>query len=336
MKRLLAHETRESARSGARRCGSFGTGVISKRNLLQRVLPAIVSAVTLGWVVASFDMSELQRVLSWRVAGVLVPGLLLYGAITLVLEAYSILSLTGRRPGFGAWTAARVKCASYLLAIVNYFLGGAALTILLRRRAGLGLGETASVVLLIFAVDVVVVLGLGALGAALAGPEGPAVRTSFAALAGAGFFGGMILLRTPRSLGPLERVRSLTVFDALRRTPSRALLELGALRLIFSVCFVAIGGVAFAAFGVPVPPGRLILGMLTLAIVGALPIAVAGLGTGQVAAVYVFQGVATPETLIALSLVLSAGLILLRAGMGLLFAREFTREALQEARAEAA
>ena len=310
--------------------------MISKRNLLQRVLPAAVSAVTLGWVVTSFDMSALGDALSWRVLAVLVPGLLAYGAITLMLEAFSILRLTGRRPGFGVWTAARIKCASYLLAIVNYFLGGAALTILLQRRAGLGLGETASVVLLIFAVDIVVVLALGTLGASLAGPEGPAVRAGFAAVAAAGFFAGLLLLRTPRSLGPLERIRSLSVFDALRRTPTRVLVELGALRLTFSLCFIGIGGVAFAAFGIPVAPDRLVLGMLTLAIVGALPIAVAGLGTGQVAAVYVFAGVAAPEVLIALSLVLSAGLIALRAGMGALFAREFTREALEQARAETA
>lgn len=308
--------------------------MISKRNLLQRALPAAVSVVTLAWVVTSFDMTALGDALSWRVLAVLVPGLLAYGAITLTLEAYSILCLTGRQPDFGAWTAARVKCASYLLAIVNYFLGGAALTILLRRRAGLGLGETASVVLLIFAVDIVVVLALGAVGASLAGPEGPAVQAGFAAVAAAGFFGGLLLLRAPHSLGPLDRLRSLSVFDALRRTPTRVLLELGALRLIFSLCFVGIGGVAFAAFGVEVAPGRLLLGMLTLAIVGALPIAVAGLGTGQVAAVYVFSGVATPEVLIALSLVLSAGMIALRAAMGALFAREFTREALEQARAE--
>ena len=309
--------------------------MISKRILLQRVLPAVVSAVTLGWVVTSFDMSALRDALSWRMLAILVPGLLVYGALTLLIEALSILRLTGRRPGFGVWTAARVKCASYLLTIVNYFLGGAALTILLRRRAGLGLGETASVVLLILGVDIVVVLALAALAGSLSGSEGPAVQASFVAVAAAGFFAGMVLLRTPRSLGPLERLRSLSVFDALRHTPSRVLLELGGLRLSLSLCFVAIGGIAFAAFGLPLAPERLVLGMLTLAIVGSLPIAVAGLGTGQVAAVYVFAGVAAPETLIALSLVLSAGLIALRAGMGLLFAREFTREALEQTRAEA-
>ena len=307
------------------------------RKTLQRVVPIAVSALTLAWVVSAFDMRQVAAALSWDVALVMVPALLAYGAITLLFEALSILRVVEHHPpGFGAWTAARIKSASYLLAIVNYALGGAALTVLLRRRAGIGLGEAASVVLLISATDLLMVLLLGALAAAAATEAGgPAVQASVAAIAGVGFFAGLALLRTPNSLGPLERIRSLGVFDALRNTPTRRLAELSAIRLLFALCFAGVAGVTFAAFGIPVPPSRLVLGMMTLAVIGALPIAVAGLGTGQIGAVAVFKGVAPDETLIAVSLVLSAGLILLRAGMGLLFAREFTREALQETRGEA-
>ena len=42
---------------------------------------------------------------------------------------------------------------------------------------------------------------------------------SVAVAAGVGFFAGLALLRAPRSLGPLDRVRSLAIFDALRTTP---------------------------------------------------------------------------------------------------------------------
>jgi hypothetical protein len=61
---------------------------------------------------------------------------------------------------------------------------------------------------------------------------------------------------------------------------------------------------------------------------------VAGLGTGQVAFIEVFQRYAAEETLLACSLALSAGLIVLRAATGLLFAREFTREAFVAASAD--
>ena len=306
------------------------------RKALQRLAPVVISALTLGWVAGHFDMRKVAEALSWEVALVMLPALLGYGAFTLLLEALSILRAIDAPPArLGAWTAARIKCASYLLAIVNYTLGGAALTVLLRRRAGIGLGEAAGVVLLISMTDLLVVLGLGAGAAATVQAGTLTVKAGVVALVGVGFFGGLVLLRVPASLGPLERIRSLSVFDALRKRPTRQLVELLAIRIVFAFCFIGIAGATFLAFDVPVPPGRLVLGMMILAVVGAIPWAVAGLGVGQLAAVVVFKDVAPDETLIALSLVLSAGLIALRAGMGLLFAREFTREALEQTRGEA-
>ena len=296
---------------------------------LRRIAPLVVSAVALAWVLGSFDLARIGAALSWKAALVMLPALLAYGGVTLLLESASLLRLVpDRPPGFGAWTAARIKCASYLLTIVNYALGGAALTVLLRRSARLGLGEAAGVVLLIAATDLLVILGLGLLAAASAEGDAPVVRVGAVAIAGIGWFGGILLLRLPGRLGPLERLRSLAVFEALRTTPLARLVELLGLRVAFAGCFIGVAAAAFAGFGIDVPAARLVLGMSILAVVGALPIAVAGLGTGQVAAVYVFKGIAPPETLIAVSLVLSAGLIALRAAMGAIFAREFMREAL--------
>jgi len=304
--------------------------------LLRRALPIGVTTVTLGWVALQFDMKKVAQALSWDIVLVIGPSLIAYGAITLLLEAWSLLCVIGNPPpGFGTWTAARIKCASYLVGILNYFLGGAALTLLVKRRAGIGLGESASVVLLISITDLLIVLVFGSVAAAIATDAGgPTVRAGVVAMAGVGFFGGLALLRVPGSLGPLERIRSLSVFEALRHTSARRLAELAALRIVFSICFIAMAGAAFVAFEIPIDLSRLVAGTMILAIIGAIPWAVAGLGPGQMFAVIVFQGLAEPETLIALSLVLAAGLIALRVGMGAIFAREYTREALAETRGE--
>ncbi len=305
---------------------------MTTRRLLQQALPVIVSLASLTYVFVKFDLRGLGDSLSWQVVLVMLPAMLGYGAVTLVIEAASMMRLIDPPESFTSLTAAKIKSASYLLGILNYALGGAALTILLRRRARLGLGESASVVVLISAADLVVVIAFLSVGLAFAETGDAVVRTGVVTLMGIGFFGGMLLLRMPHSLGPLERIRSLAIFDALRRTPANRLGQLLLLRTVFSVCFVGLAWASFAAFQVPVDLGRLVVGMMIIAVVGALPIAVAGLGTGQIAAVYVFKDVAPPETLIALSLVLSGGLIALRAALGILFAREYTREALQETR----
>ena len=104
--------------------------------------------------------------------------------------------------------------------------------------------------------------------------------------------------------------------------------------MAFLIAFIGVAIATFYAFDIAVPLPVLVAGMMIAALVAALPIAVAGLGTGQFTVVYIFRDYASAEALLTASLVLSAGMILLRVGMGLLFAREFAREALEETRGE--
>jgi uncharacterized membrane protein YbhN (UPF0104 family) len=303
------------------------------RTLLQRVLPALVSVGILVFVFWGVDVGELREALSWRVVLVLVPAFLAYGAATLWIEAIAIerlLSDTENR--LDRWTTARIKCASYLLGIVNYALGVGALTVLLQRRAGIAMGRAASVVLLITSADILVVLGLAGLATLSIQAEGAGLRLTLFAAATLGFAGGLALLRTDADLGPLERMRNLSLFAGLRVLPLPRLVELFALRLVFSGCFVSICAAGFFAFDVHPPLATLVAGVLIVAMVGALPIAIAGIGTSQAAFVYLFPDYAPRETLLAMSIAIQLGMIALRGGMGLLFAREFTQEALRDAR----
>jgi len=108
----------------------------------------------------------------------------------------------------------------------------------------------------------------------------------------------------------------------------------GLLAVAIVASFALITGVALRIFAVPVPVGDVVVGAFFVALVAALPIAVAGLGTGQLAFVELFGAWAAAETLLACHLTLSLLLIALRGGAGLLFAGEFSREALAAARVE--
>jgi uncharacterized membrane protein YbhN (UPF0104 family) len=307
--------------------------VSSTRRLLQRALPAVVSLGLLVWLLAKFDLRAIVASLDARVAVVLLPSVLCWGATTLGLEALSIFRVLAAPPGsFTLGTAARIKCASYLLGIIHLTLGGAGLAVLLRQRTGITLGQSAGIVLLLMLTDLVITLSAGVLGAAFSEAAASALPVGLIALIAAALVFGIGILRAPGSLGPIERFRSLSVFVALRQTPLARLLELAVLRCAFVACFIAIGGAAFVAFDIPAGIARIVVGMSILAVVGALPIAVSGLGTGQVAAVYLFRDLAPAETILAMSLVLTFSLTSLRLLMGLAFAREFARQALAGAR----
>jgi hypothetical protein len=303
------------------------------RIALQRALPIAVSLLVLAWLLQGVDLASVARAVNGRVAVVMIPALVGFCAATLWLEAVSIHRLVASPPpSFGLWTAARIKCASYLPGLIHYTLGLGGLAVLLRRRTGLSLGESLGLVLLISSADLLVVLTAASASAAVIGVEARGVRTGLVVLVIGGLVIGLAVLRAPGSLGALDRLRALAIFEGLRRVPMPRLAELLTLRVFFSACFVAGCASAFAAFEIPAPPARLVSGIMLVALVAALPIAVSGLGTSQAAFVYLFADIAPAERLLAMSLVLSFGMIAMRAAMGLCFARELTREALHDVR----
>jgi len=179
---------------------------------------------------------------------------------------------------------------------------------------------------LIAMIDLGMLLVVVALGITLLSAEAPEVQIGLILILIGVICGGFALLRAPSSLGALEGLRNHRVFRAARTTPAARLLETGALRLLFVICFLALGWAAFSAFGLAVPLGDFLVNFSALALVALLP-SVAGIGPGQVGMVELFSRFSDRETLLACSLALSAGLILLRAGIGMLFAREYAREA---------
>jgi hypothetical protein len=306
----------------------------SKRRFrLAQLLPMAVSVAALAWLLRGVDLAALVAAVDARVARVMIPALVAFCAVTLWIEAMSIhCLLAGAPPGFRLRDAARIKCASYLPGLVHYTLGLGSFAVLVRRHTGLPLGRALGLVLMISSVDLIVVLVAASSSAAVVGVQPRGLRTGLVALVIVAFFAGLALLRSPAQLGPLERVRSLSIFEGLRHVPVARLAELFTLRVLFSACFVAGCASAFAAFEIYPAPARLIGGIMLIALVAALPIAVSGLGTSQAAFLYLFGDVAPAERLLAMSLVLSFGIIGLRAAIGLCFARELTREALHEAR----
>lgn len=307
---------------------------MSWRKRLRAVLPLAFSAAVLVWLLRSVDLAQVGAAVDARVVAVLGPAMLLYGAATLWLEARSIRCLlSAPPPGFGLWNAARIKCASYLPGLLHYTLGIGTVAVLLRRQTGARLAEALSVVATIAATDLLVVTTAAAAGAAFSGVETGGLRAGIVLLLVAGFAAGLLFLRAPAGSGRLERLRALAIFDGLRSTPLRRLAELLATRAVFAACFVAGCASAFFAFEIAVPTSVLVTGTLLVALVAALPIAVAGLGTSQAAFVYLFEGFAPAAELLAMSLALSFAMLALRALMGVAFARELTREALEEAQA---
>lgn len=307
------------------------------RRVLRVALPFAISAGLLAWVFSRIDAREALAYARGEVVLRFLGPLLLFNVATLLIEARCLHRVAGAtRASLGIWTAARIKAASYLLSVLNYAVGAAGLSVLLRRRAGVGLADAASMVFLITLFDIGSVLASVAIGASFLEVEALGVRIGLVGALIAAIGAGFVFLRAPVGLGALDGLRQLDVFRAPRTAPIPLLIELGCLRSLFVLCYVALAWSLFAAFGIEIGLARAALGIAILLIVSVLPIAAGGLGTGQIAFVAIFSGLAPDAELLAASILFSLGLVSMRALLGLVFAPEYTREALAATREEAA
>jgi hypothetical protein len=297
---------------------------VSALRWVRALLPFVVTGGVFYGITQWVDWSEVVSHLTADRLPVLAPALLLYFVASLLIDGLTLMRAQSRPEAFTGW--ARLRGATYPVSVLHYALGSAALILLLRRRAGLTLADATGTAMMIAGLDLLSVLTLGLLASAFASDiAGLRVGVVALVLLAAPF--GLWLLRTPRRIGPLEAVRSLGVLRALRDLPTSRLFELFALRLSFVGAFIALGGAALAAFDIHPRPADLVAGLAQIALVAALPIAVAGLGTSQAAFLYVFRAVAPAEELLACSVALSAGMIVVRVGLGALFVTEYSSPA---------
>ena len=297
---------------------------MSLPRILRALLPFAVTAAVFYAISLRVDWLEAFAHIRADALVVLVPALIGWAALSLCIDAVSLLR-SSAGPRLGSFAAmARLKAATYPLGMLHYALGAGALVVLLRRRAGLSLADATGAVVLIGVFDLLALLALAAVASVWVATDATGLRVGILAVALIGAPLGLWLLRTPRSLGPLEALRSLAVLRNARELPTPQLLELLALRLLFVAVFVALGGAALASFGLHPHVGTVVVGFAQVALVAALPIAVAGLGTSQAAFLYVFRSLAPADELLACSVALSAGMIAVRIGLGALFAREYS------------
>jgi hypothetical protein len=291
---------------------------------LRALLPLVVTGGVFALIFQRVSWSQVAAHLGPESLPLLAPALLVDIGVSLSLDALSLRRTRSRPEAFSRW--ARLRGATYPVGVLHYALGSAALILLLRRRAGLALADATGTAMLIAGLDLVAVLTMGLVGGAFAS-EVTGLRVGIVALVLLGAPVGFWLLRTPRPLGPLEAIRSLGILRAARDLPTARLLELFGLRLLFVGAFIALGTAALASFGLHPAPATLVAGLAQVGLVAALPIAVAGLGTSQAAFLYVFRTVAPAEELLACSVALSAGMIVVRVCLGALFVTEYSSPA---------
>lgn len=301
----------------------------------RRLLPFVIAALALAFVISHTDLGRLRHALSLAPLGLLVSVSLVLSALNCAadtLAMYYVFRWFGLKLRyFDLYT---IRAATYLLAVINYHAGQLGIIGYLHRVGRVPLSRASSWVLFIIGVWVGLLLLLASFGALLGGPQGRAlVPVLLLFAAGLAIYIVLLLfpprwLRTcPEGIHPvLRRAWALAValFEPLLAAGVLGHVRALVVRLPHLVVLLIWHYFALRCFQIHVPILTAVLYLPVVFAVASLPISVQGLGTSQMAAVFFFRQYAPgggEEAVVAYSLAITAISTISNLMLGLGFLR---------------
>jgi hypothetical protein len=315
---------------------STGDRRLSAGAIAKKLAPYFIAAIALGWVLRSTDRHKLMDALHHAPMGWFIAMSALMLVLNCAADTFAMSSVFGR---FGCHVPYKdlylVRASTYLLAVVNYHVGQAAIIGYLYRVRRVPLLRASGWILFIIGINVGTLFLLASAGATRVSGELKILRL-IPLVCGVGVvvYAGLLtwkprILAERRILAPLfEMGIPGHIFGVLVRLP-----HIGVL--------LAWHFASLRMFGAQVSPGAALLYLPAYFAVASLPINVNGLGVAQLVAVYFFApyvtvaaGTADPHAaqkaaVIAYSLATSGICIVLQLLMGLICLRWATARGLK-------
>jgi len=210
-----------------------------------------------------------------------------------------------------------IRAATYLLAVVQYYVGQAAILGFLRQKRGVPLGRGAGWILFISGINMAVLMLLASAGMVQAQIPLPWLRWVPAIVGAGAVLYGVVLKLKP---APLVRLSFLApMFEMGIRGHLKAIV----VRLPHIGVLLVWHYLALRWFGVEVPPLVALVYLPAVFFFAALPVSVQGLGLSQWAAVTFFAGYAPggKGAVLAYSLAMTGISLIIQVAMGVGFLR---------------
>jgi hypothetical protein len=280
-------------------CAAFGRilgGSMTRRALalLKRIAPYAVAALFLAWVLRKYSIVRIAEEMQRGDAIAVLPAAAAMIFVTWFLGAsadFTVFAALHGKPGYR--DVMRGRAASVILELFSHGAGKGGYGTWLVRRFGMRLPSTVGLMLYVMAAELCSMCIITFTSISLSGVTVPtAVKLGSATIA--------TVLLSFMLLGPWKLVGDREWQAPWTRLPRRrALFSLG-IRLVQHVVGLSSTIAAIRLFGLEIPTEVLLSLLPTIAVVGALPVTVGGVGAVQHAWL-MLEPWAKPEAILAFS-----------------------------------
>jgi len=297
------------------------------RKRVQTLIPWIGTTALLLWLISSHDMIAVGDALMQANLGGLALLWVLSIGLTFVTDAAGLWLAFSRLNGPLQFLAMlRIKGISYFLNIVNYAAASGGIAWLVSKRASYPLTGTASSILFLNVVDLLVLnvfvsvgLGIEYLGGhsvSLLPSQAQTTLIWVNVIIYGLYFGSMAYWNLGLDFLVLGRLRTWRIFSAFSRATLRTHVVLFAARFVLLSLYIAMQYIVVHMFHIDATIGAVMVINTVVTLVQTVPISVAGFGTVQVAMLELYAPYGTDSAILAYSTASLVVFILLRAAIG--------------------
>ncbi|NLV67181.1 MAG: hypothetical protein GXY14_05840 [Spirochaetes bacterium] len=296
----------------------------TRSSYVKRLLPWLVSLSIIVFLFSRIDYVMFLESLEVAELSVYVPLVILFVFIWFYVETYNVQKLYSY---FGHpvdyLTMLSIRGGTFLLMIINYGLGAGAIAMYLKRLYGVGLLRSTGILFYYMVVESAGIAFLAVAGFLLAGQSSGIAWWVLYLASGLFLFYNVeiVLLKYIPALGFLRRFVNSSILAPIRESSLSIYAKIFLQRTFYFLTFVVFFYFAVRAFHMEIPFLTLAALVPIIFFVGNLPITPFGLGTIQAAMLYFFKDFGTPANILAMSLVYTVSLMILRAMIGIYYLR---------------
>jgi hypothetical protein len=275
---------------------------LNKSTIIKQILPWLITILILVYLGTTTDLVKFWATLKEANFIGFIPVVIAVVAVVFLFDS-ACLTLLFRR--FNAPLTFRemlpLKGASYVLGVVNYNAGAAAIALYFKNEKGVPFLQALGSMLWLNFIDIVALSTLMLGGIWISGvqlePTTHQIVLWMAVAIYAVFFGSCIFWNAGFDFFILSRCREWPIFSAFKNATLRDYAQFIPLRVAFVLTYVISQWVAMPFFGLDASLQELILYVPVLTFIGTIPLTtVAGLGTVQVLMREFFVGFAPDGT----------------------------------------
>jgi uncharacterized membrane protein YbhN (UPF0104 family) len=293
---------------------------------LKHIASWFLAAFILGYLFWKIDIELFKTSIEHANISLYLPLMILFIFIWFFIESQNLVAMCRH---FGHDLSYKqsidIRGVTYLLMIVNPFLGMGGIAYYLKKDLGITLMRASSLMIFYSYSEMISLLSLSSIGACFVFRQNELflhlLYISTGALLCYNIF--LVIVRALPPKGIVGRLKNVNVWKPFFEAQARTLIVIPLWRGLYFFTFIVFFYYGLKTFHIHVPLLHLFVYVPFIFGIGGLPVTPFGLGTIQAAMVFFFKAYSSEANVMAFSVTYSTCLLLLRMPIGLFYLRKY-------------